>query len=104
MSGNACLWCGLHEIDDGTTDTVFACGSSRRFLDMWFQSAGCEEILNLRQRLADAVAALAAIERHEAGSDVGFERISDHGEWVLFEDLQPVVDILSGNSPTELEK
>jgi hypothetical protein len=70
---------------------------------MWFQSVGCEEILNLRQRIADAVAALTAIERHEAGSDVGFEQISKHGEWVLFEDLRPVQDILTGNSPKESE-
>lgn len=56
MSGSACIWCGLHEIDDGTTDTVFACGSSRRlFSDICFQSAGCEEILQLRKRIADAI-------------------------------------------------
>ena len=106
MTADKCQWCGLHEIDDGTTDIVFACGSSRRCLDMWFQSVGCEEILNLRKRIADAVAALAAIERierNEAGADVGFERVSEHGDWVLFEDLEPVRDILTGNSPKESE-
>ena len=60
-------------------------------------------IEDLQRRIADAVAALTAIERHEAGSDLGFEKISDHGEWVLFEDLQPVRDILQGNSPKESE-
>ena len=60
-------------------------------------------IEDLRQRIADALAALQAIERHEAGSDLGFEKISEHGEWVLFEDLQLVVDILAGNSPEESE-
>ena len=105
MSGpDKCRWCGLPEIDDGTTDTVFACGSSRRlFSDIYFQSAGCEEIVSLRNCILKSVAAMAAIERHEAGSDVGFEQISKHGEWVLFEDLRPVQDILTGNSPKESE-
>ena len=60
-------------------------------------------IEDLQRRITDAVAALTAIERHEAGSDLGFEIVSNHGEWVLFEDLRPVVDILEGNSPTNLE-
>ena len=97
-----CKWCGSHEIDDDdtTTDIVFACGSTRRFFsDICFQSVPCAEILDLRNRIADALAALAAIERHEADSDLEFERVSEHGEWVLFEDLKPVVSILQGNSP-----
>jgi hypothetical protein len=60
-------------------------------------------IEDLQRRITDAVAALTAIERHEAGSDLGFEIVSNHGEWVLFEDLKPVLDILTGNSPTNLE-
>ena len=60
-------------------------------------------IEDLQRRIADALAELTAIERHEAGSDVGFEQISKHGEWVLFEDLRPVQDILTGNSPKESE-
>ena len=61
-----------------------------------------DDIDRLERRITAAVAALAAIERierNEAGADVGFERVSEHGDWVLFEDLQLVVDILTGNSP-----
>ena len=60
-------------------------------------------IEDLQRRIAEALAAMTTIERHEAGSDLGFEKISKHGEWVLFEDLQLVVDILEGNSLTNQE-
>jgi hypothetical protein len=94
----------LHEIRDLEGEVYFACGSSCYSISgVWEQSTGCGEILDLQRRLAEALAALTAIERHEAGSDLGFEIVSDHGEWVLFEDLRPVVDILEGNSPTNLE-
>jgi hypothetical protein len=62
-----------------------------------------DDIDRLERRLADALAALTAIERHEAGSDLGFEITSEHGDWVLFEDLELVRDILVGNSPEQLE-
>lgn len=104
MTGSVCKWCGLHEIRDLEGEVYFACGSScYSSSGVWEQSTGCVEILDLRKRNADALAALTAIDRHEAGSDLGFEITSDHGEWVLFDDLQPVRDILEGNSPTNLE-
>ena len=131
MSRNACKWCGSRQ--QGDYRHVFACESyesisggvvqsyvcQRRCLDLRLENEQTIEILKareantvealrghieeLRQRIADALAALTAIERHEAGSDLGFKKISDHGESVLFEDLQLVVDILQGNDLRESE-
>ena len=126
MTGIVCKWCGTRA--HSRIGGVYLCGSSS-LAGEWRQSDTCQqrsvesradleglvEILKvrlenearlkeiLRQRLADALAALTAIERHEAGSDLGFEKISDHGEWVLFEDLQLVVDILQGKDLRESE-
>ena len=114
MSGpNVCKWCGCAEIIrdgfptiNGGREVLFGCGSVwQEDSERWWQDPlRCgRKIGRLYRRIADALAALTTIERHEAGSDLGFEKISEHGEWVLFEDLQTVRDILTGNSPTNLE-
>ena len=104
MSGpDKCKWCGEPEKNVSLSATRYLCNTQYfRGIGTWVRGGQCERE-DLRKRLADAVEALAAIERHEAGSDVGFEQISKHGEWVLFEDLRPVQDILTGNSPKESE-
>ena len=110
---SVCKWCGAVQIGDHSH--LYQCGSWTSVSGAVVQSSTCqvrclqlrlqhEETIDLlHTRLADALAALTAIERHEAGSDDGFEKISEHREWVLFKDLQSVVDILTGNSPTNLE-
>ena len=98
-----CKWCGEPEKNVSLSATRYLCNTQYfRLIGTWVRGGQCERE-DLRKRIADAVAALTAIERHEAGSDLGFEIISEHGEWVLFEDLQAVRDILLGNSPTNLE-
>ena len=131
---SVCKWCGSRQ--QGDYGHGFACESYESVAGAVVQSYVCQQrclelrlqneqtieflkareantvealrghIEDLHKRIADAVAALAAIERierHEAGADVGFERVSEHGDWVLFEDLEPVRDILTGNSPEESE-
>ena len=123
---SVCKWCGSRQ--KGDYGHVFSCESwqsvggavvqsylcQQRCLDLRLQHEETIEILkareantvealrghieDLQQRIADALAALTAIERHEAGSDLGFEITSDHGEWVLFEDLRPVIEILEGKA------
>lgn len=96
-----CKWCGLSEVDDGTLDTVFACGSSWRCQDMWFQSTGCEEVVELRKRVATAIAAIEAITTYRLEKD-------DHGAWLkgasdgIWMDrleVENVKKILQGNNP-----
>ena len=108
MTGHVCRWCGSHEIDDETTtDTVFACGSARRlFSDICFQSAGCEEILNLRKRIAAAVEAAQQANRFDMSAErdgsMVAQLVSDGGyAWASV--LDDIVSILQGNSPTNLE-
>ena len=56
MTGSVCKWCGLHEIRDREGEVYFACGSSCYDISgVWEQSTGCVEILDLRQRIADAI-------------------------------------------------
>ena len=123
MSRNVCKWCGAEQQGEDDCGYQCASWRYRD-KGIWIQSARCQQrclemrteheqtieilkareantvealrghIEDLQRRIADAVAALTTIERHEAGSDLGFEKISDHGEWVLFEDLQAVRDIL----------
>ena len=94
---------------NGGREVQFWCGSVwQEDTEVWYRDTlRCGgQVGRLYTRIADAVAALAAIERierNEAGADVGFERVSEHGDWVLFEDLEPVRDILTGNSPEESE-
>jgi hypothetical protein len=113
MTGNVCKWCGCAEIIrdgfptiNGGREVLFGCGSVWcEDTKVWYRDLlRCDgQVGRLYRRLADAVAALAAIERHEAGSDLGFEKISEDGEWVLFEDLKTVVDILEGKDSRESE-
>jgi len=108
-----CKWCGA--VQTGDHSHLYQCGSWTSASTSVVQSATCqskclklrlqhEETIDLlHTRLADALTALTAIERHEAGSDLGFGIVTKHGDWVLFQDLQSVVDILTGNSPKKME-
>jgi hypothetical protein len=63
-------------------------------------------IESLRQRIDAAVKALQGIPRCEVYADDQFgiyDEQNEHGEWVPWLDVEDVVEILSGNSPTNLE-
>jgi len=84
-----CKWCGEPEKNESLSATRYLCNTQYfRGIGTWVRGGQCERD-GLRKRLADAVAAL--------------QTINEHREWVLFKDLQSVVDILTGNSPTNLE-
>ena len=106
---NKCRFCG---VEAGKYAVSYPCGSWHTSDRQWSQGIACRDLSEqlrlqqqqtieiLRMRIDEAVEALAAIERHETGSDLGFQIISQHGEWVLWDDLDDVVKILRGNSPT----
>jgi hypothetical protein len=94
MSGpDKCEWCGLHEISDLEGVVYFACGSSWCDISgVWEQSTGCGEILDLRQRIADAVG--------KAQRAIRFGLAANSSIRCVFAgDMDRVVDILQGNSP-----
>jgi len=100
---SVCKWCGEPEKNLSLSATRYLCNTQYlSFTGTWARGAQCERD-ELRKRIADAVAALEAIVRHKAGSGDWFEKISKHGEWVLFADLEPVIEILEGNSTKESE-
>lgn len=106
MSESVCEFCGLHDISNMDGAVYYACGSSRYDISgVWEQSTGCAEILELRKRIAAAVEAIEAITRNgiDAEDDALIIEEIQCGEWVWWEDLDVVTDILQGNSPEILE-
>jgi hypothetical protein len=60
----------------------------------------------LRQRIDAAVKALQGMTRHEIEPDDQFgivDERNEHGEWVQWDDVAEVIEILRGNSPANLE-
>ena len=69
------------------------------------RSARCERD-ELRQQIDAAVKALQDIPRCEVYADDQFgiyDERNEHGEWVQWDELDDVVEILKGNSPINLE-
>ena len=107
MSGKStCKWCGakatvLHRnifSDCGT----WICTSSHAVS----RSARCERD-ELRRRVNAAVKALQGMTRCEIEPDDQFGIVAErneHGEWVEWDDVEDVIEILRGNSPTNKEK
>lgn len=95
MSGpDKCKWCGLHDISDLEWVVYFACGSSCCDASgVWEQSTGCVEILDLRQRIEDAIdAAQKAIRFYHSNSSI---------QCVFARDMDRVVEILEGKESQE---
>ena len=65
-----------------------------------------EDLAGVYRRIDAAVKALQNIPRCEVYADDQFgivDERNEHGEWVQWDDLAEVVEILTGNSPTNLE-
>ena len=63
-------------------------------------------IEDLQRRIADAVAALETITRHEIEADFEFDLISErneHGNWVQWDDVETILEILAGKDSHEQE-
>jgi len=63
-------------------------------------------IEQLEKRVADAVAALETITRHEIEADFEFDLISErneHGNWVQWDDVETILEILTGKDSQEQE-
>jgi len=61
-----------------------------------------EDLVEVYRRIDAAVKALQDIMRHEVDADDQFGIIderNEHGEWVQWDDVADVVEILRGNSP-----
>jgi len=68
--------------------------------------AMAEDLVEVYRRIDAAVKALQGITRHEIEPDDQFGILSEyneHGEWVQWDDLADVVEILRGNHPTNSE-
>jgi len=100
-----CKWCGakatvLHRNIFSHCGT-WICTSSHAVS----RSARCERD-ELRRRVNAAAKALQGMTRHEIEPDDQFGILSEyneHGHWVEWDDVEDVVKILTGNSPTNLE-
>ena len=134
MSRNVCKWCGSGP--KGDYGHVFSCESwqsvagavvqshlcQQRCLDLRLQHEETIEILkareantvealrghieDLQRRIADAVAALETITRHEIEADFEFDLISErneHGNWVQWDDVETILEILAGKDSHEQE-
>jgi len=65
-----------------------------------------EDLVEVYRRIDAATKALQDITRHEVDADDQLGILSEyneHGEWVQWDDVADVVEILTGNSPTNLE-
>jgi len=65
-----------------------------------------EDLVDVYRRIDAAVKALQSIPRCEVHADDQFETYderNEHGEWVQWDDLAEVVEILAGNSPINSE-
>lgn len=97
MSGNVCKFCGLHDISNMDGAVYYACGSSCYDISgAWEQSLGCVEILDLRNRIAEA------IDKSQRAIRFGLERDSTI-RCMFANDMDRVIAILEGNSPKNLE-
>ena len=65
-----------------------------------------EDLVEVYRRIDAAVKALQGMTRHEVEPDDQFGILSErneHGHWVEWDDIEDVVEILTGNSPKNLE-
>jgi len=65
-----------------------------------------EDLAEVYRRIDEAIKALQDITRHEVDADDQFGILSEyneHGHWVEWDDIEDVIEILKGNSPTNLE-
>ena len=65
-----------------------------------------EDLVELYRRIDAAVNALQDMTRHEIEPDDQFgivDERNEHGHWVEWDDIEDVVEILTGNSPTNSE-
>lgn len=98
-----CRWCGAaiksRDIEPGLV--VFAC-------DSWVENDGREyqwikcKLIIAERRIAAAVAAIETIDRYSIEGVYDFGAIGKYdkkGDWLHFEDLETVLDVLQGNSP-----
>ena len=99
---STCKWCGakatvLHR------NTFSHCGTWISTINHAVsRSARCERD-ELRRRVNAAVKALQGMTRHEVEPDDQFGILSEHnehGHWVEWDEIEDVVEILKGNSPT----
>jgi len=115
MSKNKCRFCGVKA---GKYAFSYPCGSWRTSDRQWTQGVACRDLGEqlrlqheqtieiLQKRIDAAVKALQGIPRCEVYADDQFgiyDERNEHGEWVPWLDVEDVVEILRGNSPTILE-
>jgi hypothetical protein len=65
-----------------------------------------EDLTEVYRRIDAAVKALQGIPRCEVYADDQFgiyDERNEHGEWVQWDDIEDVVEILKGNTPTNSE-
>ena len=65
-----------------------------------------EDLIEVYRRIDAAVKALQGMTRHEIEPDDQFgivDERNEHGEWVQWDDIEDVVEILTANSPINLE-
>jgi len=100
-----CKYCGAAaSIHDGI---IFGqCGTWQVLCSgVVYRNSLCERDA-LRKRIDAAVKALQDITRHEVDADDQFGVVDErnkHGDWVQWDDLAEVVEILRGNSPVNPE-
>ena len=104
---NECKWCGCYEIIrdgfptiNGGREVLFGCRSVwQEDAKVWYRDPlRCGgQVGRLYRRIADSVASLRAIQRHEVtpytSNRVNWERTPD-GSWVLQREVEAVVDDL----------
>jgi hypothetical protein len=99
MTGkNKCKWCGA----EGSKHAVsYSCGSWHTSNGLWSQGIACRDLCEqLRLQHEQTIEILR--KRIDAALKV-LNRISEFGDWVQWDDVADVVEILTGNSPTNLE-
>jgi hypothetical protein len=112
---NKCRWCGVEASKHAVS---YPCGSWHTSDRQWSQGIACRDLGEklrvqheqtieiLQKRIEEAVKALQDITRHEVDVDDQFGVLSEyneHGHWVEWDDVEDVIEILAGNSPTILE-
>lgn len=96
------LWCDL-QTDREKLEFI----RSGRAVDTGILApAMVEDLVEVYRRIADAVVALETITRHEIDADIEdylFSEPNKYGNWVRYGDVETVLAILRGNSPTNSE-